>query len=67
MSLSSLATATLHLSFFASSESGLELRATVKSIRAFAGLNLNEFTDKLQALSLRELVERLSLSFNAKA
>ena len=44
-------------------ESGLELRATVEGIRAFACLDFNELTGQLQALILRELMQRAPLGF----
>jgi hypothetical protein len=40
---------------FGSGQSGLKLRATVKGIGTLAGLNLNELTHHLQALSLGKL------------
>ena len=50
-----------------SGESSLELRATVEGIRAFACLDLNELTGQLQALILRELMQRAALGSNPLA
>jgi hypothetical protein len=54
------------LEFLCSRESGLELRAAVEGIGAFAGLDLNELPDQLQSLGFREPAERLTLGFNAE-
>jgi hypothetical protein len=47
-------------------ESCPKLRASVESIGALAGLHLNELTGQFEALSLRKLVKRLSLSLDAE-
>jgi hypothetical protein len=54
------------LELFGCGESGLELRAAVKGIGAFAGLDLNELTDQFQALGLCKLAKCLALGFHAK-
>ena len=52
------------LEFLCSGQSGLELRAAVEGIGAFAGLNLDELTGQLKPLGVRELMEGLPLSLD---
>ena len=54
------------LEFLRSSESSLELRATVESIRALASLDFYELQNQLQALSFRKLGKRLPLGLDAE-
>jgi hypothetical protein len=51
----------LALEFLGSGEGGLELRATVECVGAFAGLDLNELSGQLKAFSLCEMPKSLAL------
>ena len=61
-----MATATWHLSLRAAGERGLELRAAVQGVSAFACLNLYKLPHEIEPLRLGEVAKRLSLRFNAE-